>query len=85
MTKQYATNGELVLCENGHPIAHFTKNVDWGGPMQFDGEINLDLDFCYNTKPPLYGDTDVHCDECGALFFMGTKGEMHFHFIDGWR
>lgn len=70
----YAWCGEVVTCENGHPVCSFTRTVFWRD-MQKPG----DLAFYHTQEVPAFGETNVKpCAVCGAkwwdnqhLFFRG--------------
>jgi hypothetical protein len=74
-TNLYATAGERVLCENGHHVATFNKDVAMGG------RIAGALDFIGQPEPTPGSPIPI-CAQCGAAAFRGV---MHAHFTDGWR
>jgi len=75
--QMYAWMGDIVYCENMHPIAVFTRNVKIG--EMFDPDA---LQFRLRSDPmPKLGTMKQPCTKCGKDWFRGTN----FHFADGWR
>lgn len=70
----YATKGEWVICERGHKIVQFSRDVNCG--ERFDPSALKD----WQQLAPKYGEMIRPCT-CGSHFFVGTQ----FHFENGWR
>ena len=71
----YAWAGDIVCCENKHPVAQFTRDVKFG--EMFDSRA---LTFPFLERRPEIGAMTQPC-RCGKDWFRGTN----FHFADGWR
>lgn len=70
----YAWKGDIVTCQNQHPICVFTKTVRWGEMVDtsaFGG---------WTQEVPEMGSQPV-CAQCGAMFCTSSS----WHFVDGWR
>lgn len=78
----YARAGEVVTCEEGYPVARFTRDVYYGevfdpAALSFIAAVSPD-----KWRPPQIGDRDVRCP-CGARFWRPSN---NFHFEHGgWR
>jgi hypothetical protein len=71
----FASLGDIVTCENGHPICAFAETV-MIGQMQ-----DVRRHFVgWTQEEPEAGSYPV-CAKCEALF----TDSGHFHFEDGWR
>ena len=71
----YAKRGDLITCENGHPIATFERDVEVGD--SFDATAIV----AWQQTPPEIGTMEKPCEICGQRWFKGP----YFHFWDGWR
>jgi hypothetical protein len=69
----YANMGELITCENGHPVARFMCTVYSGDPMDVDNQVG---DW---QQPRLEGLPG--CSICSAPWVSGC----HYHINGGWR
>lgn len=80
----YMREGEMVTCQNGHPIARVTRDCYVGEVMMADM-----LDWQEGIKPRVQGDLLGKCDICGKAFngsdLDETKPTGLLHFADGWR
>ena len=73
----YANKGDVVTCENGHPICEFTMDVYSGEPQRLPEQLGS-----WRQEEPHIGQVPVPvCEKCGAMFTNGIA----FHFQDGWR
>lgn len=73
----YAREGDVVTCENGHPICEFIKTV-YVGDIQ---DPKNQLGFWHQPKPEV-GQTEIpRCNTCGGRWYLW--GVLHFK--DGWR
>lgn len=81
-----ATAGELVTCENGHPMYRMTRDVAPGEPP-----LNPELfEPVADAIPKLRRYTLAYHSErcsCGGTWVRAVpaKGGVEFHFHDGWR
>ena len=71
----YARRGEIVTCENGHPIVTMMRDVKLGEQFDPDAFVNWRQVPDWSVKAPV-------CDRCGTPFWMPDNV---FHFDDGWR
>ena len=74
----YARKGEVVVCENGHPVCELARDVNLGETFDPSDLVN------WKQSPPKIGDTAPRC-VCGARYWRGDNLAQNFHFIDGWR
>jgi hypothetical protein len=73
----YATAGETVTCENGHPICDFLETVHVGQEQDADRQLGN-----WRQDKPTVGQFPIpRCAKCGAPFATGVV----YHFRDGWR
>lgn len=73
----YAQVGEIVTCENGHPICEFVETVAYGQMQDVAHQLGG-----WRQGVPEVGQLPLPaCDRCGAQFTDG----MRYHFADGWR
>ncbi len=70
----YARKGEIVTCEQGHPIFTFARDVK--PTEKFDPSALTD----WKQAEPQAGERPT-CAVCGGQFHKGGA----FHFKDGWR
>lgn len=70
----YAKAGEIVTCENGHPICTIGRDIVIGEP--WDPTALVD----WQQPEPTIG-TFPKCAICGEDFYL--SGALHFE--DGWR
>ena len=75
-TGMYAWAGDIVCCEDKHPVMQFTRDVKFGD--MFDSK---DVTFPFQERRPEMGKMTQPCSRCGKDWFRGTN----FHFVDGWR
>ena len=73
----FASAGETVTCENGHPICEFVETVHYGQMQNLPAQLGN-----WRQEPPKLGSFDIKCEKCGAKF---AAGNGHFHFANGWR
>jgi hypothetical protein len=74
----YAREGEVVTCENGHPVCEFVQTV-FMGDMQ---DLENQLGFWHQPKPEV-GQLEIpRCAKCNGRFYI-SGGIMHLK--DGWR
>jgi len=74
----YANKGEIITCEQGHPVAVVARDINSGDP-QLPGYLDWPFQ---PEQPPGSRPEDCRCIHCGAMFFLGN-GILHFR--DGWR
>lgn len=78
-----ARAGEVITCENGHPIYEMTTDVFLDNTV-FPSQVkpaNPLVD-----EPFVHDEINIPCPECGAAFSMTNKhGGVRFHFSDGYR
>ena len=75
--RTYALAGEIVTCENGHPICEFTDHVCVGESFRSRDLTN------WRQEEPKVGQVPIpRCAVCGARFVLG--GNV-FHIGDSWR
>jgi len=83
MSVIYASAGDTVTCENGHPICDFLEDVAVGKIPDLHKQLGN-----WRQPEPQKGDLpkDHPCAVCGARWFNhpATLG-VTFHFQDGWR
>jgi hypothetical protein len=73
----YAEAGEVVTCENGHPICEFIETVAWGQIQDVERQLGR-----WHQEKPEVGQLPLPvCAICSASFTDG----MRYHFGDGWR
>lgn len=77
----YAEKGDIVTCENDHPVCVFTETVNWDGEM----DLVKHLEYCEGQVMPEIGTPidQVKC-HCGARYIHNSRQGV-FHFKDGWR
>lgn len=73
----YAVAGEIVTCENGHPICEFIETVESGQRQDLPRQLGK-----WRQPEPEVGTIPVPvCAVCGAQFYTGA----HFHIGESWR
>lgn len=73
----YALAGEIITCENGHPICEFVKTVETGAIQNVAEQIGK-----WRQKAPTVGDFPIPgCAICGAEW---TDGQT-YHIAGAWR
>ena len=73
----YARAGEIVTCENGHPICEFVENVFYGQIQDVTRQFGN-----WWQEQPKIGEFPIRgCTVCGAMFTTG----MVYHIGDSWR
>lgn len=75
--KIYASAGETITCENGHPICDFRETV-YAGDMQNPTEQFWNW---RQTKPKLGVIQLPRCEVCNGMWTMGVI----YHVGDSWR
>ena len=74
----YLHEGELITCENGHPICRVARNVHAGDSMH---TINQDLDDWRQAIPQLGTPLPISCEVCGEMWIKHF-GDLHT--TQGW-
>jgi hypothetical protein len=74
----YAREGEVVTCENGHPICEFIQTVYVGDTQDPENQLG----FWHQPKPEVGQNPVPRCSKCGGRWYI-AGGIMHFK--DGWR